>query len=51
MIKLCVAIKRGSTKQCVELESTSALKIKAEIKIVVTERNKVSVLKGAEALR
>ena len=51
MINLCVAIKRGSTKQCVELESTSALKIKVEIKIVVTERNKVSVLKGAEALR
>ena len=50
MIKLCVAIKRGSTKQCVEPESTSALKIKAEIKTVVTERNKVSVLKGAEAL-
>ena len=51
MINLCVAIKRGSTKQCVEPESTSALKIKAEIKTVVTERNKASGLKGAEALR
>ena len=51
MIKLCVAIKRGSTKQCVEPESTNALKIKAEIKMVVTERNKVSGSKGAEALR
>ena len=51
MINLCVAIKWGSTKQCVELESTSALKIKAEFKTVVTERNKVSGLKGAEVLR
>ena len=51
MIKLCVAIKRGSTKQCVEPESTNALKIKVEIKTEVTERNKASVLKGAEALR
>ena len=51
MINLCVTIKQGSTKQCVEPESTSALKIKAEIKTVVTERNKVSGLKGAEALR
>ena len=51
MINLCVAINRGSTKQCVEPESTSALKIKAEIKTVVTERNKVSGLKGVEVLR
>ena len=43
--------KMGSTKQCVEPESTNALKIKVEIKTVVTERNKASVLKGAEALR
>ena len=51
MINLCVAIKQGSTKQCVEPESTSALKIKAEIKTVVMERNKASGLKGVEALR
>ena len=51
MIKLCVAIKRGSTKQCIEPESTNALKIKVEIKMVVTERKKASGSKGAEALR
>ena len=42
----------GSTKQCEELESTSALKlIKAGKRVVVTERNKASGLKGADALR
>ena len=51
MIDLCVAITRGSTKQCVEPESTSALKIKVEIKTVVTERNKASGSKGVKALR
>ena len=43
--------KTGVYKAVCRTESTSALKIKAEIKTVVTERNKASVLKGAEALR
>ena len=37
--------------QTCALPISSALKIKGEIKTVVTERNKASGLKGAEALR
>jgi hypothetical protein len=45
-------INQGSTKQCVEMESTSPLKImKADNKEVVMERNKASGSQGAEALR
>ena len=52
MIKLFVDINQGSTKQCVEPESTNALKIiKADKREVVTERNKASGSKGADALR
>ena len=45
-------INQGLTKQCVEPESTSALKItESDKREVITERNKASGLKGAEALR
>ena len=41
-----------STKQCVEPESTSALKItESDKREVITERNRASGSKGAEALR
>ena len=41
-----------STKQCVEPESTSALKItELDKREVITERNRASGSKGAEALR
>ena len=52
MIKLFVDINRGSTKQCVEPESTSALKVtELDKREVVTGRNKASGSKGVEALR
>ena len=52
MINLCLDINRGSIKQCVEPESTRALKItESDKREVITERNKASGLKGAEALR
>src|ERR1700734_37206 len=52
VINLCLDINRGSIKQCVEPESTRALKItKSDRREVITERNKASGLKGAEALR
>ena len=41
-----------STKQCVEPESTSALKImESDKREVITERNRASGSKGVEALR
>ena len=41
-----------STKQCVELESTNALKItESDKREVITERNRASGSKGVEALR
>ena len=52
MINLCLDINRGSTKQCVEPESTRALKImESDKREVRTERNKASGSKRAEALR
>src|SRR6202044_13087 len=52
VINLCLDINRGSIKQCVEPESTRALKItESDRREVITERNKASGLKGAEALR
>ena len=52
MINLCLDINQGSTKQCVEPESTRALKImELDKREVITERNNTSGSKGAEALR
>ena len=49
---MCVAINWGSIKQCVEPESTSALKImRVDVKEVVMERKRASGSKGAEMLR
>ena len=52
VIRLFLDINRGSIKQCVEPQSISALKItESDKREVVTERNKASGLKGADALR
>ena len=52
MINLCLDINRESTKQCVEPESTRALKItELDKREVRTERNKASGSKGVEVLR